>query len=120
MTLRLVKMAGHRLVKDQFAGIPEDDVLLQARVTIEAVAEGRGGPRAAARLAGDPTSQGNPGPQQGAALERVRKTIAKRLELVTGQAVPVRTEGSRMIVALPDAAWKRLLRLKLGSNGIAS
>jgi hypothetical protein len=51
MTLRLVKMAGHCLVKDQFAGIPEDDILLQARVTIEAVAEGRGGPRAAARLA---------------------------------------------------------------------
>jgi hypothetical protein len=51
MTLRLVAMAGHRLVKDQFAGIPEDDILLQARVTIEAVAEGRGGPRAAARMA---------------------------------------------------------------------
>lgn len=51
MTLRLVKMAGQRLVKDQFAGIPEDDILLQARVTIEAVAQGRGGPRAAARLA---------------------------------------------------------------------
>jgi hypothetical protein len=51
MTLRLVAMAGRRLVKDQFAGIPEDDILQQARVTIDAVAEGRGGPRAAARLA---------------------------------------------------------------------
>jgi hypothetical protein len=51
MTLRLVAMAGRRLVKDQFAGIPDDDILQQARVTIEAVAEGRGGPRAAARLA---------------------------------------------------------------------
>jgi hypothetical protein len=51
MKLRLVEMAGHRLVKDQFAGIPEDDILLQARVTIEAVARGHGGPRAAARLA---------------------------------------------------------------------
>jgi len=51
MTLRLVAMAGHRLVKGQFAGIPEDDILQQARVAIEAVAEGHGGPRAAARLA---------------------------------------------------------------------
>jgi len=51
MTLRLVAMAGRRLVKDQFAGIPDDDILQQARVTIEAVAEGRGGPRAEARLA---------------------------------------------------------------------
>jgi hypothetical protein len=47
----LVAMAERRPIESEFAGIPEDDILQQARVTIDAVAEGRGGPRAAARLA---------------------------------------------------------------------
>jgi hypothetical protein len=44
-------MAERRLIESAFAGIPEDDILQQARVTIDVVAQGRGGPRAAARLA---------------------------------------------------------------------
>jgi hypothetical protein len=36
-------MAGRRLINVQFAGIPDDDILQQARVTIEAVAQGVAG-----------------------------------------------------------------------------
>ena len=68
MKPRLVAMAGRRLVKDQFPGIPEDDILLQARVTIEAVAEGRGEPRAAAR---PPRPNGTSGPTRRLVQEAV-------------------------------------------------
>jgi hypothetical protein len=52
------------------------------------------------------------------ALERVRMTIANRLEGVTGHTVLVHEKGSRLVVDLPEAGWEQLLRTKPGLNGL--
>lgn len=51
-------------------------------------------------------------------LARVRKTIASRLENVTGHTVVVHGEGSRLFADLPRRAWAQLLRVKPRLDGL--
>ena len=58
------------------------------------------------------------GPQDKVVLERVRKTIASRLEKATGHTVLVHAEGSRLHADLPPRALAQLRRVMPRLDGL--